>query len=194
MSLLNDTQLGDFSTPKSYKPNNIVVTNDLDSTINRKYDGLLIYEVINKKFSMRKLLFNLKLNPDMPNMYCPFHDDELTGKPSAKYHPDTDMMYCFSEGKVYTAYHVLKLLYQKDMRKVFNQVWNNMSQAERQEFIDKHDTNLSTDLKEGSQTIWYKYKDILSAFKKEKVNYTQMKNGIYKVLKEDFINSQEEEV
>lgn len=51
------------------------------------------------------------------SMFCPFHDDESGGKPSAKFFEDEDgiqRLFCFSERRQYTAYDYIKLLLHKD--------------------------------------------------------------------------------
>ena len=127
-------------------------------------------------------------------MYCPFHDDYSTGKPSAKYHPDTDKLYCFSESKMYTAYHALKILYNKDMDDVFKKVWATMSYAERGELLDKYSDD--PDLVEANKSVWDTYKPFLMYFKSQRIDYQQFKNGLYKVfmmqVKENENQEQEE--
>ena len=147
----------------------------------KKASGLVKFEAINRKYSLKKLLKGMGLNPDHQNMYCPFHDDESTGKPSAKYHPDTDKLYCFSESKMYTAYHALKLLYNQDMDKVFSQVWTSMSTAERQEILDMYSLEEVSSYT-GNPSTWDKYKPLLESFKNQRIDYHQFKNGLYKVL------------
>jgi hypothetical protein len=48
------------------------------------------------------------------NLYCPFHDDEGGGKPSAKiYRHDQDgveKLWCYSEGRFYTSYDYITLV------------------------------------------------------------------------------------
>lgn len=47
------------------------------------------------------------------SMFCPFHDDESGGKPSAKFFQDEDgiqRLYCFSERRQYTAYDYIELI------------------------------------------------------------------------------------
>lgn len=51
------------------------------------------------------------------SMFCPFHDDEVGGKPSAKFFEDEDgiqRLYCFSERRQFTAYDYIKLLLHQD--------------------------------------------------------------------------------
>lgn len=172
-----------LNTGEAFKPN------ELDSTITDKVSGLVKYEVINRKFNLGKLLRGYGCRIDGQTMYCPFHDDMFTGKPSAKYHPDTDLLYCFSESKMYTAYHALKILYNQDMNKVFNDVWYSMSKAERQEVLDNFSDEDTSGLTEARSSLWDKYMPMLDNFKFGKINYHQLKNGLYKVL---FMMYQEE--
>ena len=51
------------------------------------------------------------------SMYCPFHDDERGGKPSAKFFEDEDgvqRLYCFSERRQFTSYDYIKLILRQD--------------------------------------------------------------------------------
>lgn len=51
------------------------------------------------------------------SMFCPFHDDERGGKPSAKFYLDEDgieRIYCYSEGRQFTAYDCVKILENKN--------------------------------------------------------------------------------
>jgi len=103
MSLVNVQGFGESKPIDDIKTDNkpVFKVNDFDKTIMNKASGLVKFEAINRKYSLKKLLKGAGLHPESQNMYCPFHDDELTGKPSAKYHPDTDKLYCFSESKMY---------------------------------------------------------------------------------------------
>lgn len=155
--------------------------NGFDETIVNDVHPFLKVEVINKHYNMGKLLTNLGYDVSRGSMYCPFHPDKATGKPSAKYHSDTDKMYCFSENKMYSSYHVIKLLYGIDTEKVFRDIWNNMSNVERREWYDKYDTNGTK--KDNEPSKWEIYqKAVLSKFMTGEVNFTQYKNALYKVL------------
>jgi hypothetical protein len=67
-----------------------------------------------------------------------------------------------------------------------------MSKGERQEILDKYEGS-SISVSSSESSIWDKYKSVLKAFQENKVNYHQMKNGIFKVIKEDFLSSGSQE-
>lgn len=156
--------------------------NSFDDTIVGDVHPFLKVDIINKHYNMGKLLENLGYDISRGSMYCPFHPDESTGKPSAKYHEDTDKLYCFSENKMYSSYHVIKLLYGIDTEKVFRDIWNNMSEIDRREWYSKYDENGVKSEKEVSKWEIYQ-KAVLSKFQTGEVSFTQYKNALYKVLK-----------
>ena len=162
------------STEPTFKPN------DFDKSITAKINPLVKYEVINKRFSLEKLLKGAGYDPSNGIMYCPFHPDTLTGKPSAKYHKDSDLLYCFSESKMYSAYHALKILYGRDMNKVFNDIWSEMPQDDKEDVLSRYDEDASKADTEDVQSLWNKYIPLLNNFKDSNITYTQFKNGLYK--------------
>jgi hypothetical protein len=155
-----------------------------DRSITEKINPLIKVEVINKKYNLGKLLTDLGYDVTGSNMYCPFHPDEMTGKPSAKYHADTDRLYCFSENKSYSAYHAIKMLYGLDIEKVFNDIWADMSLAERHELMDKYEDGNASNIESSAlPSEWIKYRDrVLDKFKQGEVSFKQYKNALYKVL------------
>ena len=154
---------------------------DFDKSVTEKINPLIKVEVINKRYNLGKLLTDLGLDISGSNMYCPFHPDEMTGKPSAKYHADTDLLYCFSENKMYSAYHAIKLLYGINIDKVFMDIWSKMSVDERHSIMDKYDGDTVEVVSVPSE--WEKYKTlVLDKFRKGEVSYKQYKNALYKVL------------
>lgn len=138
------------------------------------------YNVINKKYSLRAILENLGIEYRGSNMYCPFHPDSLTGKPSAKYHEDTDLIYCFSESKVFSAYHALKLLMGKNMREVFRSVWMSMSDEEKKEALAEFGTDGAGE--DIENPIWKKYEGVHKMFREGKVDFKKHKNALYKIF------------
>lgn len=155
--------------------------NAFDRTIVEDVSPLVKMKVINSRYNLGGLLRQLGHNIDASNLYCPFHPDEATGKPSAKYHPDTDLLYCFSEHKMYSAYHALKLLYGIDTNRVFQDIWSKLSIQERQAFLDSNGQQLPSIQKHQSQWEFYKTQ-VLDKFKNNQVNFRQYKNALYKVL------------
>lgn len=157
--------------------------NAFEASLVDEVNPLVKVEVINKKFNMGKLLRNLGYEIDYGNIYCPFHDDESTGKPSAKYHSDTDKLYCFSENKMYSAYHALKILYGQDINEIFHSIWSQMSEIDRKEILSKYDSNGNVKLSDKEKSTWDIYREkVLDKFRTKEVNYKQYKNALYKVL------------
>lgn len=179
--------VGGMGTPTNYEPLSIeepkdtFKSNDFDRSITANINGLVKMEVINRRFSLRKLLEGYGVDTSANVTYCPFHPDEMTGKPSAKYHSDTDKLYCFSESKMYTAYHALKLLYNQDTDKIFKQLWIQMPLEERHEILDKYNVELVDD-SDMTPSIWNQYSPLLEKFKRGEITYTQYKNGLYKIF------------
>lgn len=154
--------------------------NGFDRSIVDDINPLLKMEVINKHFNLGRLLRNLGMDTSSSNMYCPFHDDKSTGKPSAKYHENTDLLYCFSENKMYSAYHAIKFLYNKDTNKVFQKIWFSLSEEERHEYMDKYNESGKV-VKDRSK--WDDLRDsVLSKFSSGQVTFKQYKNALYKVF------------
>ena len=177
-----EIQLDDSSSFDRTEKKEIFRENSFDDTIVGDLHPFLKIDVINKHYNMGKLLENLGYDISRGSMYCPFHPDEATGKPSAKYHEDSDKVYCFSENKMYSAYHVIKLLYGINPEKVFRDIWNNMSEVDRREWYSRYEVVGTVDKKEPSKWEIYQ-KAVLSKFKSGEVNFTQYKNALYKVLK-----------
>lgn len=156
---------------------------DFDN-IGVEINSLVKFYAINKYFNMKELMLNAGIDVLKTTMYCPFHDDEDGGKPSAKYHPDTDLLYCFSESKIYSAYHVLKLIYKADMEQKFYEAWTNLSDKEKEELILKYNKEDNVDIK-GTKfinPIWKKYKAVHSKFRENEVSFKQHKNALYKLF------------
>lgn len=166
------------------KPEQVFQENAFDSLTVDKVSSLVKYDVINKHYNLKKLLNDLGIQTEGSNIYCPFHPDEMTGKPSAKYHPDTDLLYCFSENKVYSAFHAIKLLYSIEVDKVFNDLWSKMSRVEKMEALDKHEgSERGKDSVTHVSKEWENYRDnVLSLFKQGRVTFRQYKNALHKVF------------
>lgn len=160
---------------------NKFVEDSFDKSITEEVSPLIKMKVINKYYNLGKILKDLGYNLNTSNMYCPFHPDSATGKESAKYYPDSDLLYCFSENKLYSAYHAIKLIYGLDVNQVFNDLWSKMSLSERHFFMDKEGVSNVPNTKEG--LVWKKYKEpVLGKFRKSEVNFTQYKNALYRIL------------
>jgi hypothetical protein len=183
----------DFDSPESNTVDTIKVstpsveTFDFDSTVVQDYSFVVKFHAINRYYSvdnrnMEKLLNDINIVTRGSNMYCPFHDDELSGKPSAKYHPDSDMIYCFSESKVYTAYHALKELYAYDMNKIFKDAWRNLSDCDKEEIIRKYGDENNIDKKEFIDPKWKELIPVVTQFMMGNVTFKKHKIALYKVM------------
>ncbi len=142
------------------------------------YDGLLVFYVINSHYSMKRLLVDYGIEFYGANIYCPFHDDELTGKQSAKYHESDDAIYCFSEQKKYTAYHALKELYKVDVKKEFYKIWADLNDSDREQFINKYSSGININF---IPDLWKRSSIIVGMYRQGKVNFKQHKNALYKI-------------
>lgn len=161
-----------------------------DNSFNKMLIGdvnpLIKYELINRCYNLGNLLKQYGYeNITGGNIYCPFHPDSLTGKPSAKYHEDTDKLYCFSENKIYTAYHALKILYGADMNKLFLKLWSTLDVIQKQELVSKYNQEnelQSIDINR-EEKLWQFYNDkYLVYYRIGKVNYTQYKHALNVIL------------
>ena len=148
----------------------------------RDFDPLFVFHVINKNYSLRELMENLGIEVGSSNMFCPFHPDSLTGKPSAKYFENDDSLYCFSENKMYSAYHALKDLYGMDMKKVFYKAWKGMDETEREGMMREFGGERSGNDKEFVSPVWRQCRIIMGKFRKGEVSFKQHKNALYKVM------------
>lgn len=161
--------------------------NDFSKNLSSDHPFLVKFHAINRFYSsnhknMEKLLNDMGIVTRGSNMYCPFHDDEIGGKPSAKYHPDSDMVYCFSESKVFTAYHVLKDLYGMNMDKVFTESWLNLCDTDREELLSRYGDEQNIDTREFINPLWKSLDNVLTKFSKNGVNFKQHRNALYKVM------------
>lgn len=160
------------------------VENSFNSVDTGDVSNLIKFYVINSKYNMGDILKNyLHLDIGAVNMFCPFHDDESSGKPSAKYYEQSDTLYCYSEGKSYTAYHAMKLI-GINTDKVFMDIWRSLSYDGRQAYLDKYGENSVTgDIKITLPEEWVKYREsVLGQFSKNKVSFKQHKTALFKIL------------
>lgn len=75
---------------------------DIDRNLERK--------IINKFIPMTSLFEKLGIDYSThSNMFCPFHHNENT--PSAHYHTDSNLLWCYSEQRMYGSYNLLKLYF-----------------------------------------------------------------------------------
>ena len=123
-----------------------------------------IKKLLNKMVNMYDILneAGYKINA-YGNSFCPFHDNEDT--PSAKYYPTSDTLFCFSEGKVYSAIDALRLA-GKNYVKVFYDRWDTYS--------DKEKENLLSSIEETVVEDKIAFKSSLNDFKNGKCTYEQL--------------------
>ncbi len=170
----------DFDTVNVASDNLALKEKSKSDVFDIDFNPILMYNVINSKHSLKKLLLSLGIDFMGANIYCPFHPDEMTGKPSAKYHENDDTLYCFSEQKKYTSYHVLKLLYSMDIKKEFLKLWADLSDSERDNFLREFDPE-GVDSGKFINPEWKRSVIVRGMFREGKVNFRQHKNALYKI-------------
>lgn len=180
MAIKTDDSFG-FITKPPVKTDNIA-KEEFGFTSQMQFDSLLIFQVINSHYSLKDLLEGLDIEVKGPNMFCPFHMDSLTGKPSAKYYDATDSLFCFSESKSYTAYHALKLLYKEDVKAKFLDVWQTLSGDAKVKYAQEYD-NTGAGKSEGFiNPVWTHYRSVTEKFKMGEVNFQKHKLALYKLF------------
>ncbi len=154
-----------------------------DDNMFADFDGLFMYNVINYYYSLKQLLIDYGVKVRTANMFCPFHADKSTGKPSAKYFEKDDSLWCFSESKKYTAYHALKLLYNADMKERFSLAWSQIPLADREKLLRDYGNN-SNSYKASRyvNSIWTQLKFVWEKFSLGEVTFAQHKNALYKIF------------
>lgn len=81
-------------------------------------DKRLEIKIINKFIPMTKLFEQIGIDYSThSNMFCPFHHNENT--PSAHYHTDSNLLWCYSEQKMYGSWNLMKQYFpQQDTTKL----------------------------------------------------------------------------
>lgn len=183
MGLFDDSGFGHVEEKQVSLQSN-ETTSDFDRTLVMTVSPLLKMAVINKEYNLKDLLerAGIEVNTEC-NMYCPFHMDSLTGKKSAKYHSSSDKLYCFSESKIFSAYHALKLIYGYNTNRIFMTIWSKMSKGERLNYLQEYDpSHIDANLKEEESLLSTLCSQVLVRFQREQVTFTQYKKALYKVL------------
>lgn len=107
-------------------------------------------------------------------MMCPMHDNYNT--PAAKIFRDNNgwHFYCFNEQKQFGTYDVYKHVYGLNMEMVFENLWNQLSEAQKNEV-----TNMFGEYDEETplENI-YLYEN----FKYGKITYSQLKSELCKLI------------
>lgn len=97
----------------------------------------LVKHIISKRFKIRELMEE----DGLETVYCPFHDDKASGKPSIKIYEDEDeieRLYCFSENKQFTSYDYIKLVQGQDPLKYLTSE-NLLSEENIEDYIEEVD-------------------------------------------------------
>jgi len=144
---------------------------------------LLMYDVINRHYKLKDILEDLGSRDLMgTNCLCPFHGEvEGISKPSAKYYPETDRLYCFREDKTFTAYHALKQLVGGDMGLYFKEAWMELSPEVRDELIQKYTANEQV---ESKVSEFAPYRLVVEKFRSGEVGYDRYSRAMRKIIYE----------
>ena len=155
-----------------------------------KFNSLLMYDAINRYYSLKEILEDIGVTDlGATNCCCPFHG-EIKGlsKPSAKYYPDSDTLYCYQEGKSYTAYHGIKILWNGDIKIYFNEAWNNLNDVIKEELLQKYGDANSV---EKSDNQLEPYSDVYNEFISGNINFKTYRTALRKVLYEIYTTDRE---
>ncbi len=89
--------------------------------------------VINSKIPFEVILRRAGISLNYQgNLYCPFHDNEVT--PAAKLYrnEDGDCIFCFSERRIYRPADAIKRgIIKANMGVIFQRLWSRLSEAEK---------------------------------------------------------------
>jgi hypothetical protein len=130
---------------------------------NFEVDLKLERQVINMFISMPDLFDKLGINYSMhSNMFCPFHYNSNT--PSAHYHTDSNLLWCYSEQKMYGSYDLIKQYY-KDVDT------NKLAKGLINKFGIKY---IEDRLGEVELEEEVPYLDALQEFKERRINYLEL--------------------
>ncbi len=128
-----------------------------------KIDLILEKKIINTYIKMTDLFDKLGIEySEHSNMYCPFHGNFNT--PSAHYHTDTNLLWCYSENRMYGSWDVLNQFYPNlDINKIAVGIAKKLGIEE----IEKKLGELEIDT-----TI--PFEDSLLKFKQGKISYKEL--------------------
>ena len=125
--------------------------------------------VINKFISLPKFLGKLGYDVrESGSMFCPFHDDEGGGHPSAKlYHDDTGYrVFCFVERKQFGSWDAIRLLTKEKPDNYFEKIWSRLTPEQQETII-----NNSGEAIQVLPEKWPEVKTQLQMFKTTQVDY-----------------------
>lgn len=155
------------------------------------FNSLLMFDAINKYYSLKDILEDIGCDDlGATNCYCPFHN-EIKGlsKPSAKYYEDSDTLYCYQENRSFTAYHGIKILLKGDIKVYFNEAWQNLDSAVKEELIEKYG---SGEIAESSSKILEPYENVFEMFINGNIDFKKYKGAIRKILYELYSEERKE--
>ena len=100
--------------------------------------------------------------PETGNMKCPFHINEHT--PAAKYYPDSNCIYCFTEHKIYRPSDALELV-GIDYKQTFKEIWDTLNAKDKDNLIQTLDQVYETKIL---------FKEPLKKFKTGVITYQEL--------------------
>lgn len=188
MGLLNNNDFKEVKKANSERKSAIM--EQAKEVKKAKFNSLLMYDAINRYYSLKEILEDIGVTDlGATNCCCPFHG-EIKGlsKPSAKYYPDSDTLYCYQEGKSYTAYHGIKILWNGDIKIYFNEAWNNLNDVIKEELLQKYGDVNSV---EKSDNQLEPYSDVYNEFISGNINFKTYRTALRKVLYEIYTTDRE---
>lgn len=130
-------------------------------------DKLFKRYVINYFGNLPEILKKMDIDVRMNGLFfCPMHDNFNT--PAAKLFKDPNgwCFYCFSENRIFGTYDIYKDIFNYDMDKVFDQLWNSLSEAKRSEIETLFgEYNINTPVED---------LDLYNAFKTGQISYNDL--------------------
>lgn len=134
--------------------------------------------VINYYGDLPKILKNIDVHIQHNGLFlCPMHDNYNT--PAAKIFKDSTgwAFYCFAEQRQFGTYDVYKEVYRYNMRAVFRELWNRLSESQRELMKDRfgeYDDSGEIACEQSYQSFYNR-----------KINYQQLINDLCEDLKQD---------
>ena len=123
--------------------------------------------VINYYGDLPKILKNLDIEVQFNGLFfCPMHDNYNT--PAAKLFKDENgwCFYCFSEHRIYNTYDIYKEIYKTNMKQLFNNLWEKLSESDKSLMKDKFG--------EFSDSGDIENLDLFKMFKDRRISYSNL--------------------
>ena len=124
--------------------------------------------VIDYHGNLPKILKDMDIRPQQGGlMFCPMHDNYNT--PAAKLFKDKTgwHFYCFSENRQFGTYDVYKDCFSLNMDKVFDSLWSQLSESDKNQMYD-----IFGEFDDESPV---ENLDVYQAFRQKRINYSQLK-------------------